>query len=488
LHEITWLHFDEIRWLPSFETGWLRFGEILQSSLNARLDPGSYAWEYQESLKNIFPEDLPMVQARIQEAIDLRKNFLIEFRVSVQEKIHWLHVEGRAIYDDHRAPTQIIFVSQEITQRKENEFCLAKQNQEMEVIKKKLDFTLSSAGMVALPGVRSEIKFGSPELCKMFDILDQNTQCDFEFLMSRVHPDDRGRIQSNRNSRMVQGGGQIDEESRIIMRDGQIRWIKASGTDLSDDLGGERYVVLQDITERKLIENQIKQKNAELLLEKNKLERFSSIIAHDLKNPLSSIILSADLSAKSQSMEEIKKKLQSIKAIGTRMANLIDEVLLLAKAGNDISSTKENVSLNRLLELVLSNLDAAISENQAVIEIKNELPEVFGNEYQLLQLFQNLISNALKFRSNQIPKLTITCSEVDEHFLIKITDNGVGIDLSQSNKIFEAFQRYHLEKEGNGLGLPICKQIVEQHGGKIWVESQVGVGSEFSFTLRKALP
>ncbi len=179
-------------------------------------------------------------------------------------------------------------------------------------------------------------------------------------------------------------------------------------------------------------------------------------------------------------------KARKIKTAASRMATLIDEVLQFAKTNHDAHLPKENVSLNYLLEVVKDNLAAVISESHAQINVNQKLPEVTGSPSQLFQLLQNLISNALKFRSTRFPEVNISAKDQDTHYLISVKDNGIGFDSSLSHKLFEPFERLQSEVEGNGLGLSICKKIIEQHGGQIWVESEIGVGSQFSFTLSKA--
>ena len=137
-----------------------------------------------------------------------------------------------------------------------------------------------------------------------------------------------------------------------------------------------------------------------------------------------------------------------------------------------------------VLNQVLSNLEISINENEAII-FHDSLPEVMSDSTQLAQVFQNLISNAIKFRSEKTPKIYISAKEDGNQWLFSVTDNGIGIDSKHSERIFEVFKRLQKRKKypGTGIGLSICKKIVERHGGHVWVESEPGKGSIFYFTL-----
>jgi light-regulated signal transduction histidine kinase (bacteriophytochrome) len=142
------------------------------------------------------------------------------------------------------------------------------------------------------------------------------------------------------------------------------------------------------------------------------------------------------------------------------------------------------VDCSQIIDIVLNNLRLAIQDNQATIQAKN-LPIVLADSMQLAQLFQNLIGNALKFRGKSNPIITITANHEEHHWRFQVIDNGIGIDPQYSERIFNIFQRLHNreEYEGTGIGLAICRKIIERHGGSIGVQSQLGQGSSFWFTI-----
>jgi len=288
--------------------------------------------------------------------------------------------------------------------------------------------------------------------------------------------------------------------------------------------------VENQLTIRKL-QRQLQQKNRELehsnqeLEQSNQdLEQFAHVVSHDLQQPLQSIITSADLLALgclSDGDDEAKQYIDFIKTSSFRMSQLIQDLLAYSRVG----AAKENiepVDCQMILERVTANLQAAIAETGAIITY-DPLPTVVANGTLLGQLFQNLISNAIKFqRPNEQPQIKISVeqqhhmaaldddtdlrtaaasglatsvrnddpqakssSEDVSEWLFGVRDNGIGMKSEQFDRIFQIFQRLHSSQKypGTGIGLCTCKKIVERHGGQIWVESEYGVGTTFYFTL-----
>jgi light-regulated signal transduction histidine kinase (bacteriophytochrome) len=185
--------------------------------------------------------------------------------------------------------------------------------------------------------------------------------------------------------------------------------------------------------------------------------------------------------------EEMEQYLHFIINASVKMQNLIKDLLEFSRVGREISF--QSIDCNSILKEVITDLYASIKESKAKISISN-LPVLTGNKTELKRLFQNLISNALKFRKKDIiPEINITLEEKEKEYLFAIKDNGIGIDNEYFNKLFIIFQRLHNVEEypGTGIGLATCKKIVELHNGKIWVESKVDEGSIFYFTLSKNL-
>ena len=170
-----------------------------------------------------------------------------------------------------------------------------------------------------------------------------------------------------------------------------------------------------------------------------------------------------------------------------RMQQLIDDLLMFSRAGTR-GKELQPITIENVLRTALLNLRPAIQESGAQIS-HDPLPEVMGDATQLTQVFQNLISNAIKFRGGKIPQIHIGVRKKDNYWQFAVEDNGIGIEAEHFDRIFVIFQRLHgrTEYPGSGIGLAICKKIVDRHGGHIWVESHPSQGSIFYFTLKEAL-
>lgn len=253
------------------------------------------------------------------------------------------------------------------------------------------------------------------------------------------------------------------------------------------------YVYGQDITRLKQNEKAIADKNEELQQYINtnlQLENFAYLASHDLRSPLSNVLNFAKLLKKSASHkldENENKYLEFINRGSLRMKEFIEALLAYS-----VSSNKEieftSLDINHLVNEVLADLGLKIKETKAVIRT-NPLPQkITGDRFLLKQLFQNLISNAIKFVDDGVaPEIIISCKDSDKAYLFSVKDNGIGIDKPYQETIFGIFKRLHIRSEykGTGIGLSNCKNAVEKHGGKIWVESREGDGSTFYFTLLK---
>jgi two-component system sensor histidine kinase/response regulator len=225
---------------------------------------------------------------------------------------------------------------------------------------------------------------------------------------------------------------------------------------------------------------------ASLELSNEALRHFTSAASHDLRAPLRTIcsflsILLEDLGPKvdEQSRDYIER---SVKA-GLRMGSLLDSLLSYAQLRKPAERTA--VDCDEVLEQVRSDLAESLTKAGATLRAE-PLPSLIGDRARIYQLFMNLIGNALKFqRPGRAPEVEVTAQERDGESVLCVADNGIGIAPEYCAAVFDAFRRLHNQNqyEGSGLGLAICQQIVEQHGGRIWVESQLGEGARFMFTL-----
>lgn len=234
------------------------------------------------------------------------------------------------------------------------------------------------------------------------------------------------------------------------------------------------------------LQSQLKQHNQELLRSNQELEQFAYIVSHDLQQPLQSIIGYARIiSLQCPDVLNLAAGdyLENILDAGNRMQRLIHDLLSYAQIGRE----GEDFSLidgNTVLAQALKNLDIALKESHVQLS-HDQLPAIWGSETQLVQLFQNLIGNAIKFsRPEAVPQVQIAVSKASQStWRFEVHDNGIGMPPESLQQIFKNFQRLHSADKypGTGIGLATCKKIVENHGGKIWVESQQNVGTSFYF-------
>jgi PAS domain S-box-containing protein len=245
--------------------------------------------------------------------------------------------------------------------------------------------------------------------------------------------------------------------------------------------------IARDITERKRAEEEMEQLLTELARSNRELEQFAYVASHDLQEPLRMVASYVQLLKKKYRGKLDEKAMQYIDFAvdgSVRMQKLIEGLLAYSRISRRSNQFKM-ISANEIFSQAVANLAAIIGENQAKIT-RDYLPLLSGDETQLIQLFQNLLSNAIKYRQPDIlPVVHVSAKLEKKEWVFAVRDNGIGIEPQYFDRIFLIFQRLHTRREyaGTGLGLALCKRIVERHHGRIWVESTPGRGSTFFFTL-----
>jgi signal transduction histidine kinase len=209
------------------------------------------------------------------------------------------------------------------------------------------------------------------------------------------------------------------------------------------------------------------------------LRSYGDLVAHDVSEPIAGIELLVRLLERRAAEPSSADVLRQLRASTERARDLIDGVLVYAQAGE---LSVERVALGRLAADVAEDLGRRMEAAGATLEIA-ELPEVEGDPRQLRRVLQNLIGNALKFRGEPPPRVELSALQETREWVVTVRDNGVGVDSDQASRIFEMFSRATSEAEGVGIGLAVCRRVVEAHGGRIWVEAADGGGSAFRFTL-----
>jgi len=251
---------------------------------------------------------------------------------------------------------------------------------------------------------------------------------------------------------------------------------------------GRSYLILlaiEDITERRLVEDKLKQLAEELARSNVELEHFASLASHDLKSPVLAIGSLLRLFQRRYTGKldtEADQFISDARKSALRMEKLISDILAYARAGSQGKSF-EPTDCSEALDIALANLKEAVESGNAEI-IRDPLPKVMADPIQMVQLFQNLIGKAIKLHGEERPRIHISAKQIEKEWVFSVRDNGIGIPREHKERIFEIFQRLNKDKyPGSGIGLAICKKIVERHGGRIWVESELGKGSTFYFTI-----
>ncbi len=233
-------------------------------------------------------------------------------------------------------------------------------------------------------------------------------------------------------------------------------------------------------------------KIGELERSNNELEQFNYVVAHDLKAPLRTMFGFLQLLKRTDGESISGKGQEYMDFIGKsvhRLQAMIEDLLLFS--GLRVKESKKtSVNLNESMKMALENLHQAIKDTDAQIELISPLPSISANNSEMLQVFQNLIGNGIKYQPpERKPVISIDCEQKDERWTISVKDNGIGIGKQYEEKVFRIFQRLHNQEEysGTGIGLPICKKIIESYGGEIWLESQPDKGTTFFFTVYNEL-
>jgi PAS domain S-box-containing protein len=277
-------------------------------------------------------------------------------------------------------------------------------------------------------------------------------------------------------------------EALRCTKSGEVIPVLLSLSLLTDDYGQPLGIaaITKDLTDLKRTEDMLRRRTEALENSNRDLEQFAYIAAHDLREPLIGVAAYLKILQRRHSQKldhEAQKFVDLALESTTRMDALIQSLLAYSRLGSE-SPSFERVNANDVVSQAISNLESLIHESRAQLTV-DPLPSVVANESQLVQLFQNLISNAVKFAADEPLRIRIGVQPSEDGHCFFVQDNGIGIEAPDFDRVFMIFQRVGGDRErpGTGIGLANCKKIVERHGGRIWVESTPGVGSTFFFTV-----
>ncbi len=354
----------------------------------------------------------------------------------------------------------------------------------------------------------------SDNLYRIFCVEDVNEVFSYDRYLGRIHHDDKTYVDDLMKQAFIEKKFPTFYH-RVVTPDGHIKTIFANGDVITNDKGEVIRMkgTAQDMTEQRVIEQELRIKTAELEMKNAELEKFAYVASHDLQEPLRKIrtFISRLQGENTELAGNGALYLSKVDDAAARMKKLIDDILTFSQiATADTNLTYSKTDLNEVLKTVVSNLEVLI-ENSGVVIIPAKLPLVDANNTQMYQLFQNLITNAIKFANPERPPvISINASSIkgadivnsdfirahfkfsgqekrlwdaEQFYKITFSDNGIGFEAKFADRIFETFQRLEKTHEGTGIGLAICKKIAENHHGQIYAESELGKGAAFTVIL-----
>lgn len=339
--------------------------------------------------------------------------------------------------------------------------------------------------------IMSDRLYWSDEVYRIFGLKPQEFGATYEAFLESVHPDDRTAVDEAYSDSLREGRDSYGIEHRVVRKiTGEIRIVHEKCEHFRDEIG--RIVrsvgMVHDITDSKLLEQERERLLHELTRSNKELEQFAYIASHDLQEPLrmiSSYVQLLSRRYKSKLDKDADEFIDYVVNGALHMQTLLNDLLAYSRVGTRNESFKL-IDLKAILNRALIYLKVEIDKNMAEITSEN-LPVLYADEVQMVQVFQNLISNSIKFQANGTPRIHVSADHEGQEWIIKVRDNGIGIDPKYFNKLFAIFKRLHRREEypGTGIGLAICKKIIDRHKGRIWIESEPGKGATFCFTIKK---
>lgn len=402
---------------------------------------------------------------------------------------------GYVMRNDEGLAERMIGAMQDITERKVVEQKISIAKERYDIIAKATNDALYDWNLITGEVIRT-----GDGLKKLFGYEIEEAENEINFWQNRVHPDEVDNVW-NLLYKHIQNP-EIDIcnlEYRFRRADGTYAFIYDKGFILRNEKGQATRLLgaTQDISQLKDTEILLKSLNEslearanELIVSNQELERFAYVASHDLQEPLrmvTSFLDQLEKKYKDQLDDRAKRYIHFAHDGAVRMRKIILDLLEYSRAGR--SHDIEQVDINTMLFEAVQLNRSEIDKRNALIEW-GDLPTIFANRLGIQQIFQNLLSNALKYqKADQQPVIKINASETESHWLFSVADNGIGIEPEYFDKIFVIFKRLHTRDEysGTGIGLAICKKIVETHGGRIWVDSIYANGTKFYFTIKKQI-
>jgi signal transduction histidine kinase len=335
--------------------------------------------------------------------------------------------------------------------------------------------------------LKTDVAWWSPEMYSLWNV-SQGTQMERDNSLALVDPKDRDTVGKAVDASIAAKIPYHCEFRLVSPAQTEERWMASRGNVVFDDTGNPARLVgiTIDITMQKRTESDLREVNEALTRSNAELRHFAHVASHDLQTPMRSVASFAELlrtnyaaALDARGNDWLKRIEQSIQQLQTLVRDLLHYASLDSQA-----KSFAPVDMGNTAARAVALLDSAIRESNAQVTC-GELPTLFGDATLLQELLQNLIANALKYRGQDAPRVNISADRIGDAWQFAISDNGIGIEPRFHERIFETFERLHTQQQipGTGIGLAICRRVVNLHGGKLWVESELGRGSKFCFTL-----
>jgi two-component system sensor histidine kinase/response regulator len=439
-------------------------------------------------LSCLIPEDRPYVISEMQRVIQQGESALNRYRICRRDngEVRWVEARCQLFYDTANRPAKIIGVVADITENKQAEELLkASEEKFRQLIENSFD-------MIVLLDSNGIQHFVS-ESCEKILGYRQEELINIPVIQQMIHPDDQEKVMSEFQIAIKKGYGGIQYRHRH--KNGGWVYLEAFGTNqLNNPYINSLVLNVRDITERKNAEEALAESEARLRELNATKDKFFSIIAHDLRSPFHSIIGFSNLLVRQIQKKDnvgIEKYAWIIQNSAERTMDLLMNLLEWSRSQTGrMEFSPEYIEIVELINKVTKLLSD--SAQQKSITISRELPHnapVFADKAMIGTILRNLISNAVKF-TNPGGKIVISAEQKQDELMVSVCDSGVGIKKHAIGKLFRIDKSYSTigtqNEKGTGLGLLLCKEFVIKHGGKIWIESELGRGSEFHFTIPKA--
>ncbi|PZD70157.1 Phytochrome-like protein cph1 [Acaryochloris thomasi RCC1774] len=433
----------------------------------------------------IHPEDRPWVIDKLRTHLEGDGfPYAFDYRVRMKSgKWKWIANFGKVVqHDDQGQPIRMTGTHRDISNRKQSELALRHKEAFLSSV-----YDGTEEGIFVID-VRGEHDFRFAGLNPTYEQLTGLRSFEIKgAVLDEVLCPAVAKSLKHRYIECIEMGETISYEETRFRNKQKVYWL-TSLTPLFDSHSRVYRIIGTsiDITPRKRTEQQLQQAHDELASSNLELEQFAYVASHDLQEPLRKITSYSELLVRrheGQFDEKSDKYLRYVAEGATRMQTLIRDLLAYSKVGRT-GIEKGSTDLSIIMSQVTTDLGAVIEESHATLDI-DRLPTVYVNSTLIRQLLQNLVGNALKYRTEVPPHVQVKADSTEDGWTFSIADNGIGIAPEFRERIFVVFQRLHHRNQytGTGIGLSICKKIVEFHGGHIWLESEVGQGCTFYFTL-----